>query len=89
METYDTYCLVPDRIEIAEALDRLFLFEGVIYHNGETNHRITDGSRAASAFSRLMQDGDFIRFHVSSVAQTRGGLAVSTVGWLRCNRTIG
>lgn len=73
METCDTYCLVPEDVDIAGVLDRLFLFEGVVYHDGETDHRIRDGSEAASAFSRLMRDGEFIRFHVSSVARTQGG----------------
>jgi len=73
METYDTYCLVPEGVDLAEVLDRLFRFEGVIYHDGVTDHRINEGREAASAFSRLMQDGDFIRFHLSTVGQTQGG----------------
>lgn len=73
METYDTYCLVPESIDLAEVLNRLFQFEGVIYHDGAVDHRIHDGVEAASVFSRLMRDGDFIRFYVSMVDQTQGG----------------
>lgn len=73
METYDTYCLVPEGVEFTEALDRLFCFENVIYHDGVVDHRIRTGTEAATAFTRLMRDGDFIRFHVSTVDRTQGG----------------
>jgi hypothetical protein len=73
METYDTYCLVPEAVELAEVLDRLFCFDGVIYHDGVADHHIQAGTEAARAFSRLMRDGDFIRFHVSTVDRTQGG----------------
>ena len=73
METYDTYCLVPEGVDLAEALDRLFCFDSVIYHDGVTDHRIQAGPEAATAFSRLMREGDFIRFHASTVDQTQGG----------------
>ena len=73
METYDTYGLVPDGMDLAEVLDRLFRFEGVVYHDGHADHRIHGGAEAASAFSRRMRDGDHIRFHVSTIDRTRGG----------------
>jgi hypothetical protein len=73
METYDTYCLVPEGAEMAKALDRLFRFDNVIYHDGVADHCIRSGGEAAATFSRLMRDGDFIRFHVSTVDRTQGG----------------
>ena len=73
METYDTYCLVPEGVEFAEALHRLFCFEGVIYHDGVADHRVHTGPDAARVFARRMRDGDFIRFHVSTVDRTQGG----------------
>ena len=73
METYETYCLVPERADLAEALDRLFFFDSVVYHDGDADHRIQAGLEAATAFSRLMRNGDFIRFHVSRVDCTQGG----------------
>ena len=73
METYDTYCLVPEGVGLAEALNRLFYFESVIYHDGVADHRIEAGAQAATTFSRLMRDGDFIRFHLSTVDRTQGG----------------
>ena len=73
METYDTYCLVPESVDLATALDRLFCFESVIYHDGDADRPIQAGADAATAFSRLMRDGDFVRFHVSTVGRTEGG----------------
>lgn len=73
METYDTYCLIPEGVNLAESLDRLFCFDGVVYHDGDDDHRVHAGQEAATAFSRLMRNGDFIRFDVSRVDHTQGG----------------
>jgi hypothetical protein len=73
METYDTYCLIPEGVDLAEPLDRLFRFDGVVYHDGADDHRIHAGQAAATAFLRLMRNGDFIRFDVSRVDRTQGG----------------
>jgi hypothetical protein len=72
METYDTYCLVPEGADLAEALDRLFSFDGVVYHDEAVDHRIHSGSAAATAFALLMRDGDSIRFHQSTIDRTEG-----------------
>ena len=73
METCDTYALVPDGTDLAEVLDRLFHFEGVIFHDGHVDHPYHGGAEAASALSRRMRDGDHIRFQVSPIDRTRGG----------------
>lgn len=73
METCDTYCLLPEGAKLAEALNQLFSFEGVVYHDGVTDHPIRAGRDASTAFFRLMKDGDFIRFHSSTIDRTEGG----------------
>jgi hypothetical protein len=73
METYDTYCLVPESADLAEPLDRLFRFDGVVYHDGAVDHPIHSGSAAATAFALLMRVGDSIRFRQSAIDHTEGG----------------
>ena len=73
METYDTYCLIPERTELIRPLDLLFYFDDVVYHDGVIDHPIRSASEAANAFSNLLRDGDFIRFQDSKIDRTEGG----------------
>ena len=72
METYDTYCLVPDGKALPKLLDELFRFEDVVYHDG-VDHVITSGSHAAALFASKMRNGSFLRFHVALLPDTEGG----------------
>lgn len=54
METYDTYCVVPEDMKFAEVLDGLFCFEDVSHHDGVIDHRIQRGHDAVTAFLRLL-----------------------------------
>ena len=69
----DIYGLVPDGSQLGEILNLLFRFDEVVYHDGMTDHFITEGLEAEQAFFHLMRNGEFIRFPHSSVDQTDGG----------------
>ncbi len=73
METVDTYCLLPEDANLAEALERLFRFAGEVYHDGSFDHRLSSGQEAAAAFARLMRDGDAVRMMQSRIEGTQGG----------------
>lgn len=73
METYDTYCLVPASADLAALVDALFLFNHVVFHDGERDHPIRSGADAALAFRSRMGDHDHVRFHSARVADTAGG----------------
>jgi len=73
METVDTYCLLPDNANLAQVLDRLFRFKGVVFHDVDVDHPIGSGREAAEAFARHMRNGDAVRLTESSIDGTRGG----------------
>jgi hypothetical protein len=73
MQTVDTYCLLPEGADLGATLIRLFLFDGVVFHDGHVDHDVRSGPEAAKTFERLMRNGDHIRFHTSIVPDTEGG----------------
>jgi len=73
METVDTYCLLPDDADLAETLDRLFRFKGVVFHDGNIDFPIGSGREAATAFAQRMRNGDAVRLTESRIEGTQGG----------------
>jgi hypothetical protein len=73
LETIDTYCLLPENADLADALERLFRFAGEVYHDGSVDHPIASGQDAAQAFARLMRSGDAVRIVESRIEGTQGG----------------
>ena len=74
METYDTYCLVPQGALSGKMLEDLFVFTNVTYNDLEGDVDIESAGVALVVFhTRLSTGSASIRFDKSMVPQTSGG----------------
>ncbi len=74
METYDTYCLVPEGLLSSAGLEALFAFTEVHFHWRDTNIPVHCGSGAITLFhSKMGAEAPYIRFSHSTIPETSGG----------------
>lgn len=58
---------------MAPLLSTLFEFDGVVFHNDESDLAIASASEAEHVFATLMRPGQGVRFSTSQVPRTEGG----------------
>ncbi|MCR9248383.1 MAG: hypothetical protein NXI31_25420 [bacterium] len=73
METYEVYCLLPDRSSLEALLETLFEFDGVYPPAGADEPPLLDAAAVVRTFDRYMRDGEGICFPRAKVPGTAGG----------------